>query len=77
MQISTGELEGSFARSDHDKFSTWRYIKVTCQRSDVNLTRSCLRNSNLSGPVILWIKMTGGVSIRWGYIGNFAIAARF
>jgi len=34
-----GELEGDFARNDRDKFSTWGFIKIACQRCDVNLTR--------------------------------------
>jgi len=32
-----GELEGDFVRSDRDKFSAWGFIKVTYQRSDINL----------------------------------------
>jgi len=35
----TGELEEDFVRSDRDKFSAWGFIKVTCQKCDVNLTK--------------------------------------
>jgi len=62
-----GELEGDFVRSDRNNFSAWRFVKVTCQRCDVNLTRIYLllevfeQNSNLNGPVILLKRMASGV----------------
>jgi len=28
---------------------------------------------NLSGPAILWRRMTSGVPIRWEYTKNFAV----
>jgi len=32
------EFRRDFVRSDHDNFFAWRFIKVTCQMYDVNLT---------------------------------------
>jgi len=61
-----GESEGDFVRSDRD-FSAWGFIKVTCQRCNVNLTKIHLllevfeQNNNLSGPVILLKRMASGV----------------
>jgi len=63
----TGELEGDFVRSDRDNFSAWRFVKVTCQRYDINLIMIHLLseafeyNDNLSGPVILLKRITSGL----------------
>ena len=52
---------------DHVSESFMGTCKATCQRCDVNLTRIHLllevleHNSNLSGPVVLLKRMTGGV----------------
>ena len=62
-----GELEGDFVRSDHDNFSTWGFVKATCQRCGINLTRIHLllevfkHNNNLSGHAILLKGMASGV----------------
>ena len=63
----TGELKGDFVRSDHDNFSAWGFVTVTCQGCDINLIRIHLlldmfsHNSNSSGPVILLKRMASGV----------------
>jgi len=50
-----GELGEGSVRSDRDNFFTWGFIKITCKRCDIDLTRIYLllevfeHNSNLSG----------------------------
>ena len=52
---------------DHMSENSLGICKETCPRCDVNLTRIHLllevleHNSNLSGPVVLLKRMTGGV----------------
>ena len=81
-----GGLKGDFFRSDHDNYSSRRFVKVTCQKCDVNLTRIHLllkvfkHNSNLSESVILLKRMASGVwsagdisRIHLGYSKSFTV----
>jgi len=62
-----GKLEGDFVRNDRDNFSAWGFVKMTCQRCNINLVRIHLllevfeHNNNLSGPAILSQRMTSEV----------------
>jgi len=48
-----------------------KLLKEICQRYNVNMTSLWLHN--LSGPVVLWRRMTSGVLIHWGYVRIFTV----
>ena len=67
IKFLVGELNGYFVRINRDNYSAWGFVKVFCQRFDINLTRNHLLlevfeyNINLSGPAILLKRMASRV----------------